>query len=602
MSALSAVQPPRRAGFAFESATFATARIRFMPRHLSAAVAPVAFVLALAAPAAAQIAPDRPSTAVTHPAPQTFGVKQAPAQPSQFGDLAAGPYRRLVIRNVMVLPGHGGPPTGPHDILIEGNVITQIRSFDPVAAERAAQEGRPLERLTGDRVIEGDGMYVMPGMLDLHHHVRGPELPLEYTYYLKLAHGVTTTVPATDGRFDRIVDDHRRAERYEVLAPRMFPIYGWGSGVNASREELEDPAQAPRIAQQMVRNGARVVSVGGLGWSPELFGAVCRAVWEAGGTTTVHLPPSTNNLVNAVAAARLGVTFIEHHYAYAESALPRTTQNYPRDYNYNDENHRFREAGRVWEEAGWNPESRARLLNDVADSLVHYGVTMLPTRVVYEANRDILRAQSLPWHDKFTHQKLIEWSIPSPAWHGAYHWDWSHDDEETWRYAFDLWAQLIYQFNKRGGRVAMGTDDNYIWATAGFSNIRELQLVRESGMHSLEVLKAATYNSAQTLREPLLGMVRPGYLADLIIVDGNPADNFRYMYSFGAIRMGNDGDTYRTRGVVHTIKDGIVVENANLMREVERMVEESKRGAPTLITDAPFRVTPRAAVGAGGSE
>ena len=127
-------------------------------------------------------------------APSVFEARSLPVETRQFGDLAEGPYNRLVIRNVMVLPGHGGPPVGPYDILIEGNVISEMRSFDPVAAERAAQAGRPLERMTGDRVIEGDGMYVMPGMFDLHYHVRTEPIPLEYSYYLKLAHGVTTTV------------------------------------------------------------------------------------------------------------------------------------------------------------------------------------------------------------------------------------------------------------------------------------------------------------------------------------------------------------------------------------------------------------------------
>jgi hypothetical protein len=522
--------------------------------------------------------------------PQVFGPKRAPIQTRQFEGLAAGPFNRLVIRNVMIVPGHGGPPTGPHDILIEGNVITDVRSFDPVAAERARAAGKPIERWDGDRVIEGNGMYVMPGMFDLHHHVRGEEIPLEYTYFLKLAHGVTTTVPATDGRAAQIAKDHAAAERYQKLAPRMFPIWGWGQGTKATREQRENPAEAARIAREMVQQGARVVSVGGLGWSKELFGAVCKAVWDAGGTTTVHLPPSTNAVVNAVEAARLGVTFIEHHYGYAESALSRSTQFFPRNYDYDNENHRFREAGRVWEEAGRDPDSRKRLLDDVAQALVEAGVTMLPTRVVYEANRDILRAQSLPWHEKYTHQALMQWNTPTEGYHGAFHWDWTHDDEETWRYAFDLWAQLIYQFNKRGGRVAMGTDDNYIWATAGFSNVRELQLVRESGMHSLEVLKAATYNSAQTLREPHLGMVRPGYLADLIIVDGNPAENFRYLDGFGAIRMNDRREIYRTRGIVHTIKDGVVVENAKLLEAVGRMVAESKRGVKPLITQIPFLI------------
>jgi hypothetical protein len=517
------------------------------------------------------------TAARSQPAPQVVRPKLPPVQTQRFDDLAAGPYNRLVIRNVMVLPGHGGPPGGPHDILITGNVISDLRAFD--AANPA---------WTGDRVIDGNGMYVMPGMWDLHHHVRGvrgEHVPLEYSYYLKLAHGVTTTVPATDGRFEQIAADQAAAERYQKLAPRLFPIWGWGRGVTATREQRENPAEAPRIAREMVRQGARVISVGGLAWSPELFGAVCKAVWEAGGTTTVHIPPSDIAMVNAVDAARLGVTFIEHHYGYAESSLPRSTQNFARDYNYDDFHERFRHAGRVWEEAGWNPESRARLLGEVADSLVRYGVTMLPTRVVYEVNRDVLRAQSLPWHAKYTHRALMNGSgVGSPF----YLYNWTHDDEEAWRYAFDLWGQLIYQFNKRGGRVAMGTDDNNFWSTGGFSNVRELQLVRESGMHSLEVLKAATFNSAQTLREPFLGQVRPGYLADLAIVDGNPVENFQYLYSFGAVRRNERGELYRTRGVVHTIKDGVVMENANLMREVARMVEESKRGSSPYITEIPF--------------
>ena len=41
---------------------------------------------------------------------------------------------------------------------------------------------------------------------------------------------------------------------------------------------------------------------------------------------------------------------IEHHYAYAESALDRQVQNFKPTYNYNDENERFRQAGKVWSE------------------------------------------------------------------------------------------------------------------------------------------------------------------------------------------------------------------------------------------------------------
>ena len=152
--------------------------------------------------------------------------------------------------------------------------------------------------------------------------------------------------------------------------------------------------------------------------------------------------------------------------------------------------------------------------------------------------------------------------------------------------------------NKRGGRIAYGTDDNYIWATPGFSNIRELQLTRETGMHTLEVLKAATYNSAETLRQSELGLVRPGYLADLVLVDGNPAYNLRFLYSFGALRLDENGVMERTRGIVHTIKDGVVINNARLMQEVERMVAASKEGIGPSVVEQPFVTRP--SVGTNG--
>jgi hypothetical protein len=220
---------------------------------------------------------------------------------------------------------------------------------------------------------------------------------------------------------------------------------------------------------------------------------------------------------------------------------------------------------------------------------------MLPTRVVYEANRDLVRATSLPWTERYTHQALWNWNLPNPAFHGAYHYDWTSDDEYNWTYAYRLWGDLIYEFNKRGGPVAFGTDDNYIWATPGFSTVRELQLARETGMRTLEVLRSATWQSARTLGEPQLGLVRPGYKADLLLVDGNPAANLKTLYAFGDLALNKAGEMIRTAGIVHTIRDGVVYNNAALMAEVERMVRASRALAPKAdpVRD-PFRpaVTP----------
>jgi len=531
---------------------------------------PTSWLMTLAALAVAGLTV---STQPVEAQQQKIQLEPDPAQTKQFGELAEGPYDRLAIRDVMVIPGHGGPPNGPYDILIEGNVISEMRSADSD------------EEWEADRVIEGEGMYVMPGMINLHLHVRGDWLPLRYSYLLQLATGVTSLGPAESGR---VQEDVAPSWNNEILAPRLYPIYGWGDQTDFSREQLEDPAMAPEIARAMVESGARQVYLNDLCWNQELFGAAATAVDSAGGITAVHIQPSSTSVVDAVDAARLGVSMIVHHYGYAESALEGDVMDYPRNYDYQDENERFRAAAKVWVDVGKNPETRNRLLNEVVDSLVHYGVAMQPNRATYEANRDVIAAQGRPWHEKYTHQSLWEHHLPNPEYHAVFHYNWTNDDEYYWDYMYDLWAELIREFDAAGGEVVYGTDDNYQWSTGGFGNIRELQLVRESGMHNLAVLRTATQNSAEMLMEPNLGLVREGYVADLLVVDGNPARNFRYMYPFGAVRMNDEGERYRTEGIVHTIKDGVVIDNDAVMEEVARIVAESKEDAEPDIVNRPF--------------
>ena len=98
--------------------------------------------------------------------------------------------------------------------------------------------------------------------------------------------------------------DAGRSARNEMLAPRMFPLWGWGQGVSGfSRADLEDPTMAPEIAEAMVAAGARQVYLNGLCWNRELFGAAARAITAAGGISAVHVQPSSTSEVNALDAA-----------------------------------------------------------------------------------------------------------------------------------------------------------------------------------------------------------------------------------------------------------------------------------------------------------
>ena len=145
-----------------------------------------------------------------------------------------GPYNRLVITNAMVIPGHGGPAYGPADIIIENDQIVQIISYNGLTG-RGSKDKIPQ----GDRIIDATGMYVMPGLIDLHTHIRSPELPLEYIYNMKLAHGVTTMVNGAGRGWSEALKQQKLSNENKINAPRMFPIQDWGPS------RSRDPGKMP---------------------------------------------------------------------------------------------------------------------------------------------------------------------------------------------------------------------------------------------------------------------------------------------------------------------------------------------------------------------
>jgi hypothetical protein len=132
----------------------------------------VAVGLAAASPLAAQ---ERESI--------TPGPDRAPGE----GD---GPFERLIIRGATLIDGTGAPGRGPMDIVIQGNRIVEIKNLGAPGRE-IDPEGRPQD---ATREIDAHGMYVLPGLVDLHAHTGGNSqgTPAEYVYKLWMAHGVTT--------------------------------------------------------------------------------------------------------------------------------------------------------------------------------------------------------------------------------------------------------------------------------------------------------------------------------------------------------------------------------------------------------------------------
>ena len=84
-------------------------------------------------------------------------------------DEGDGPHERLILRGATYIDGAGAPPRGPVDIVIEDDRIVEIRSVGfPMAP---IDESRRPQGAT--REIDLTGMYVLPGLVDMHAHTGG---------------------------------------------------------------------------------------------------------------------------------------------------------------------------------------------------------------------------------------------------------------------------------------------------------------------------------------------------------------------------------------------------------------------------------------------
>lgn len=468
-------------------------------------------------------------------------------------------FKRIVVRGAMVVDGSGKPAAGPFDIVIEDGLIKQIAGFDPVAAK----EGKARRPEKGDLEIDAAGKYVLPGLINLHGHTQderaGVPMPVEYVTKLWLACGITTVRDAWASK--KVLGFRDQINAGTLVGPRIFPYGGYFDAPTPTT--AEQARQRVRDLKAAGYDGIKLYTI-----DRDLMAAMMDEAKKQGMRVMHHVGVEETNAWDDIKG---GTTSIEHWYGIPDAAIPSGRQNFPASYNYNNEVDRFRYAGRLWREA-----DPARL-DKVLDAMVAAGVAWDPTLVIYEASRDLQRAQTNPAFAEYLHPVLEEYFRPNPANHGSYFIGWSSTDETFWKENYRIWMKAVYDFELNGGLVGTGEDAGFIYQMYGFGLLRELELHQEAGFDPLKVIQHATSNGAKILgKEDTLGRVRVGYKADLIVVNGNPLENFKVLSPLGVEEI-RDGKVYKTGGIEWTIRDGIPFHAPTLAAEVRALVASAKK-------------------------
>ncbi|MDG1874212.1 MAG: hypothetical protein P8J27_09890, partial [Mariniblastus sp.] len=369
--------------------------------------------------------------------------------PDRRKDEGIGPFEKLIIKNCILIDGTGAPPRGPVHVFIENNRIEKITS------------GRVPD--DADHLIDAQGMYLLPGFIDMHAHCgslqKAPEA--EYCYKLWMGHGVTTVrgVPLF-GNNEWVTKEQQRSADNEIVAPRI---------INYQRPpgNLKTPEEARQWVEAASARGIEGLKLGA--YRPEIMGALLQEAKRLRLGSVAHLAQTGVAQMNAMDAARLGLGTVTHYYGHFEALLKdNVVQPWPVDFNYNNEQDRFGQVARLWDKI--HPPGSPEWVAYLKEHL-ELGTVFDPTMTIYSAGRDLMRARTAEWHDDYTLPSLMQFFEPSRKNHGSYWFDWTTEDEVQWRNFYHVWMQLINDYKKMGGRVTTGADSGFIYDTYGFGYI-----------------------------------------------------------------------------------------------------------------------------------
>lgn len=409
----------------------------------------------------------------------------------------------------------------------------------------AVEPPQAKTRRTASRTVDGQGKYLIPGLVDMHVHLFLPE-PAEPKLALLLANGVTGIREmsgdcwAAAGAKKGCIAEYRQLQSAvangQIAGPELMSLT---STMVMGPTRLKLPPSAPAFIAPVTAEQAKVLVAHLVSRgvdeikthdsiSSAAFTALMRDAKQAGIPVVGHVPFGAGSL----GAARLGYRSIEH----ARDLLYDCSRYGPE--------YRQQEAAVVEGQVGAKrPTSFDRLTRTMAEydpqlcqalvrQLADTGIYYVPTHVTremearadeaaYLANPNfkyILPERQKRWNDDFTETAALP---------------------EAERLALDRFFEHGLRITRlaqlAGIPVMAGTDMSDTGVVPGFSLHRELSLLRRAGLSNLEVLRAATSVPAAYFGRPDLGEIAEGAEADLVLLTANPLDDIRNTRSIEAV-------------------------------------------------------------------
>jgi len=420
-----------------------------------------------------------------------LGVVGLPAGTATTALLAQPPGRHLAIVHGTVLTMADSVPIADGTVLIEGGRIVAVGPGRAVAIPAAA------------RRIDATGRFVIPGLWDMHVHTAVPGgAPLLGLY---LASGVTG-VRDMGGDIATINRFRRRIGAGTLAGPRIIASgpYLQGGGAALPHLVVRTPTEAKIAVDALATLGADFVKVHEL-IPREAFFAVARAARGRGLPLAGHLQPDVTN----EEAADSGQRSLEHLNGFASPCAAADSARLALAHPI----HRY-VLGTC---TTADPEAGYR-------RIATRPTWVTPTLVVLEM------AAALPRHrlpsDSLRHylpaslREAMAAALEIPA-------DMPPDASVLGLALWERRLAVVSGLHRRGVPILAGTDAPLPNGIPGFGLHDELEALVRAGLSPYEALGSATREPGRYFATDSIGTLRPGAVADLVVLDANPLATIR---------------------------------------------------------------------------
>ena len=397
----------------------------------------------------------------------------------------------IALEGATLIDGTGGEPRRDAVIIVRNGHIESVAQVNQIQVPRGAER------------INLAGKTIIPGLIDAHGHVE------RWAAARYVAWGVTT-VRDLHGSTDDVLGLKNAFNLGSVLGPRLFVAGAMIDGVpttypNASGVSTGD--QARRAVDQRAVAGVDYLKV-----YTKMTPALLRPLLDE--AEKLRLPVAAHlGKTDALTAARAGVVSIEHMAGVVQAATG--------DPRYASAHESFL-SGWTTEEKGWAGLDSATVAR-TARALAQTRVTLVPTLVIHDmlSRLDNPILLNRPGMEDVPDNAESVRSVPSLLRRTG----WQSSDFEAFRRSRRRQDQFVREYRRAGGAIAAGSDAANQLLIPGYSLHEEMALLVGAGLSPLEAITAATRRGAQLLHADSLGVIATGKVADLVVLNGNPATN-----------------------------------------------------------------------------